>query len=377
MFEGGLKLTTVAVACAVSMVVACSGANDAPPDGTSAFGNDAGPSGQPGTGSDHPGLANNGDAGSGTGFGFGNDAGTSPSPTGDAAACATTTAQAERLPLSLVFMYDRSDSMAGVKWNSTSQGIEAFFADPQSQGTSASLAFFCGKSCTASTYQTPSVALSALPDTKSFTQSIQAQTLCGGTPTAAAIEGAVAYAQSVKQQQPTGDVVVALITDGQPTTCGGMTGATAAAMAGATAGIKTYVIGVGSSLQNLDALAAAGGTSKAILVDTANPAQLATDFEKAIDSIRVSALSCELAIPAAHAGATLDVNKVNVTVTSGGNTTTLNYDAQCAGAGWRYDDVNAPTKVELCPATCAAAKADLTTRVDLVFGCATQGGTPK
>jgi hypothetical protein len=276
-------------------------------------------------------------------------------------------------------MYDRSDSMAGTKWNSTSQGIEAFFADPSSKGTSASLAFFCGNSCSASSYETPSVALSALPEATAFKQSIQSQTLCNGTPTAPAIQGAVAYAQTVKAQPSNGSgtVVVALVTDGQPNNCGGMKGSVAAATAGVAAGIKTYVIGVGSSLQNLDTLATAGGTGKAILVDTSNPAQLATDFEKAIDAIRLSAMSCELTIPAANAGATLDVNKVNVTLTSGGTTTTLSYDAQCTGAGWRYDDVQAPTKVELCPTTCSAAKADASSRVDLVFGCVTQGGIPK
>lgn len=277
-----------------------------------------------------------------------------------------------------MFVFDRSDSMSDdSKWTSSKQGLKAFFADPKSQGTSASLAFFCGDSCSATSYQTPSVALSALPDAQKFAQSIDAQTLCAGTPTGPALQGALAYAQTVKAQQPKGSVVVALVTDGEPRRCGNMHAAVLAAQSARSAGFKVYVIGVGANLTNLNLLAAAGGTGQAILVPTSNPQQLAADFENAIDGIRATEMSCDFGIPAAQGGASLDVNKVNVTMQQGSNSTTIPYDAQCAGAGWRYDDVNAPTKISLCPAACDAAKKDASSEIQLVFGCKTEGGTPK
>lgn len=43
------------------------------------------------------------------------------------------------------------------------------------------------------------------------------------------------------------------------------------------------------------------------------------------------------------------------------------------GFGWHYDAPKNPTKVELCPASCDQVTMDRGGRIDVVFGCATDG----
>jgi hypothetical protein len=360
-------LLSSAAATILCVASACSGGSDGAGDGT--FGGNAPPSG---AGTPSQGSGGNGGSLGGAGGSGGGSGGSG----GGTASCATDTVTPKSIPVNLVFMYDRSDSMNGdQKWTSSTKGLEGFFADPSSRGLSASLSYFCGGSCGAD-FSKPAVAMMSLPDSTTFAKSISAQSLCSGTPTGGAMTGALAYAESLKKATPDSVVAIVLVTDGQPT-CGGGT-AESAAKTGAAEGIKTYVIGFGqgSSLTNLDAWAVAGGTGKPTFVDPSNPAKFSTDFSSTLQSIRKASMSCEFQIPAASAG-TLDVDKVNVTLTASGAPAGLNYDAACAGAGWRYDNVNAPTKVELCPASCNVMKNDPYSEVKLVFGCKTQGGTPK
>jgi hypothetical protein len=89
-------------------------------------------------------------------------------------------------------------------------------------------------------------------------------------------------------------------------------------------------------------------------------------------------LSCSLTLPAPSVG-TLDPNKVNVGIvtTSGSNTLpkVANAAACGGGGGWHYDSDSAPTKVVLCPASCAAAEqAGIKTggvEIAVQFGCTT------
>ncbi|HMR05766.1 MAG TPA: hypothetical protein PKA88_08310 [Polyangiaceae bacterium] len=89
-------------------------------------------------------------------------------------------------------------------------------------------------------------------------------------------------------------------------------------------------------------------------------------------------LSCALSLPAPSVG-TLDPNKVNVgIVTSAGNSTlpkVANAAACGGGGGWHYDNDAAPSKVILCPASCAAAEqAGIKSggvEIAVQFGCAT------
>src|SRR5262249_47405699 len=120
-----------------------------------------------------------------------------------------------------------------------------------------------------------------------------------------------------------------------------------------------------------------GGTAPAIIVHANNPTQIATDFENAINQIKGQALSCEYAMAMPPSGAMLDINAVNVVFTpTSGNAMTLTYNKDCAVSteGWHYDDANHPTKIEICATSCDAFKSNPGGKVDIVFGCQTQGG---
>lgn len=92
-----------------------------------------------------------------------------------------------------------------------------------------------------------------------------------------------------------------------------------------------------------------------------------------------SQLTCEWAIPPIPDGAgQFNKFKVNVTYSPGSGGAPMQFgkleEKDCAAApmgGWHYDDEDAPTKVMVCPQTCDTLKADLTGKVDVLFGCDT------
>lgn len=295
--------------------------------------------------------------------------------------CATASATPTPLPVSLVFMFDKSGSMSeNAKWPSCQQGLSAFFGDPSSVGLSASIQFFPQNSnqCSSSIYQTPTVAMHTLPDAADFNNAMKANSPGGETPTLPAMTGAIAYAQQIQKQQSIGKVAVVLVTDGQPNVCGStMQAVSVEAKTGFSAGIPTFVIGVGNT-GNLNAIAAAGGTTQATIINTNNASQTAQDFQTALNAIRGMTLGCDYAIPALPNGATLD--QVNVVFTpNGGSPVTLSYDAACTNpaGGWHYDGPTTPNKIVLCKTSCDAVTKSKSGKIDLVFGCATKGGIPR
>ncbi len=101
-------------------------------------------------------------------------------------ACATAGAGATRPPVHLVFIYNRSISMGfdvggTTVWDACKAGLTSFFASASSAGLRASLAFF-GKdntldsvaTCSASSYATPEVKMTALPNASLFANAIDA-----------------------------------------------------------------------------------------------------------------------------------------------------------------------------------------------------------
>jgi hypothetical protein len=321
----------------------------------------------------------------------------STDPTGTTAACVTSVANARLQAANLVFMYDKSGSMGNpadggdpkVKWIPVGTGLKAFFGDPGSAGMSASLQFFpeggnLDATCTYP-YATPLVPLTPLSDPKAFISAIDGTAPSGGTPTLPALSGAIAYAQKVAQGHSDAKTVVVLVTDGEPgygvngTFVAGCTNNDIAHVAqaakdalAATPSIATYVIGVGSSLTKLDAIAQAGGTNKAFIVDVSDPAKTKGVFQGALNAVRSSTVTCDFSLPAPPSGEELDVDRVNVVVAGASGQSTLTYSADCAGSsGWHYDDRAAPKKVELCPATCDAVRADPSAAIQIAFGCTT------
>jgi hypothetical protein len=195
----------------------------------------------------------------------------------------------------------------------------------------------------------------------------------------------VRYAIKWKNDHPDRDTVIILATDGEPSGCDFNSVQDVANVAnGALNGvpsIKTFVIGVGTSLNNLNAIAAAGGTGQAYLVDPGNRDQ----FKAALDSIRVSSLSCDYFLPdPADLEEELDFEKVNIRFTPAGETTPVlimrtsdSTEGQCdpVDGGWFYDNPDAPTMIRMCPRTCEEFNSK-GGEVQIEVGCATEVAPP-
>jgi len=328
--------------------------------------------------------------GGGDGKGFGGATAEAPAPvSGDLAACATSSAKGAFMPVDLVILVDQSDSMFNnyaTRWQPATNALSQFFGDAASQGIEASLGFFpIGATdsqffCSSSTYASPQVAMRALPDKATFTPAIGTARAVKGTPTATALAGALTYAKTQHVSHPDHPTAVVLVTDGLPNSCGDTADQALARLVQVAAlsasQVHTYVIGVGPALSNLDTIAQAGGTGKAILASLSSPQQTTADVQAALSTIRVESLSCDLVVPAPPDGSALDASNVNVVVTSAdGKAQTLSYDKDCAsGTGWHYDDPAAPKKVSLCASSCDAAKKNTASSITIAFGCATKGG---
>lgn len=303
-------------------------------------------------------------------------------------ACATSQASGQAEPVSLVFMVDRSGSMKfnpqpNEKWDRVLVGLKAFFGDARSAGLSAATQVFPqggNQQCTVANYATPLVPMTTLPDTagalgRSLDQNQPDPNFA--TPTVPALQGAVQQAQSVAA---TGKkVAVVLVTDGEPNGCNSNVQGSSTAAGSGLPQIRTYVIGVGAQLSNLNTIAAGGGTTKAVLIADGNPAQITTDLVTALGEIRKQALGCDYALPAPPSGEQLDTGRVNVQWTpNGGAAQTLDYSADCSsGKGWRYDNPSAPTRILICEQSCTDVLGNAQGKIDIVFGCKTQGGAPK
>ncbi|HQP34822.1 MAG TPA: hypothetical protein PLI95_06580 [Polyangiaceae bacterium] len=99
--------------------------------------------------------------------------------------------------------------------------------------------------------------------------------------------------------------------------------------------------------------------------------------------IESAALSCEWVIPPPPNGETLDPNRVNVAFIDAQSSSTLigrvNGVGECGSVenGWYYDNPTQPTKVLVCPDTCAWIQGKPGAQMDIQFGCATQLAQPK
>ncbi|MBP9111226.1 MAG: VWA domain-containing protein [Polyangiaceae bacterium] len=314
------------------------------------------------------------------------------------AACAASTVAAKPGVSYVVFQFDRSGSMGKStdplsKLSRCKKSLENFFLDGSVKGFNASLSVFPklldGE-------PTCDIGDNAIPENGSTMQALPSQALAtaaaaivdeGGTPTIAALRGAHQYAEGVSAAHGGAKVALVLVTDGDPTDCEGSfkkypkgtadTDALEVADFAATIKDKypTYVIGIGKQLTKLDLVSQAGAGRAAILVDTADPNKVTADFLAALKAIQAETISCDMALPQAGAGQVIDFGKINVLFTpSGGKESTLGYDPTCAnGAGWKYDNAGAPTKMVLCPATCKTIQTDPLAKVELLLGCKTGG----
>jgi hypothetical protein len=342
---------------------------------------------------------------------------------GDAPACASSMTKADQIPLDLFIMLDQSGSMQGNKWDSVTTALKAFVQQPSLAGVSVGMQYFAvpaaansctvalctsdaqcgagcgpcvipipglpggctgfhpgGDSCNANDYAVAAVEIAPLPGVaNSIITSIGQHSPNTGTPTSAALQGAINHSKAWGTAHPNDAVVVILATDGDPEDCDTSLphiDAIAAAGLAGTPKILTFVIGVGSSLQNLNGIAAAGGSMSAFLVDTGGNVQ--QQFLDAMNNIRHAALGCTYAIPSPPDGSAPDYNLVNVVYKpgNGGPAQTIprvNSKADCpmSGNAWYYDDPAHPMRIELCDPTCSAIEVDTTGEIDVQLGCST------
>jgi hypothetical protein len=361
-------------------------------------------------------------AGSGSGdtFGAGGYAGDAPSKGGSAGAsslgegCASETHSGKQIPVDLMLLVDRSGSMDETgKWDSVTGALASFVQSPGAVGIGVGLNFFpppgqagppltcsndadCGAfgpcesllggfgycdgegpECEKDTYKNP-FPITPLPEGAgpiiNYLQSVGPD---GGTPTLPALTGVIESTAPFAAAHPDHAVFIVLATDGAPSGCGaGNTvegvAAIAAQAASASPSLRTFVIGVGGDLDSLNAVAAAGGTTKATFVSGTDAT--AAEFLAALDAIR-GTTACRFALPVPTGGQAPDYAKVNLELAvEGGGSSTVPSVANAAAcgttAGWYYDNPAAPSQIVLCEATCTALGM-IDAKINVVLGCAT------
>lgn len=376
--------------------------------------------------------AGGGGAGSGTqanttsGFTEATTGGTFSSGTqatnGSGGGCAGTSIQAQKAQLDLFIMLDQSGSMSEdggngkTKWVAVTDALKTFVDLPQANGLGVGINYFglsngpmcpttcftnndcgaCGPcvgaqpmfnfpgfctgsdSCKWSDYAGAEVEIAPLPGSAAaIKSSIASHSPSTGTPTHPALQGAINHAKGWANAHPGHVTVVVLATDGVPSGCDEDINHIAdIAELGFTVNpsIRTFVIGVGSSLSSLNAIAAAGGTTSAFIVDTSS--NTTQQFLDALNVIQGIVLPCSYGIPVPPVGEP-DFKSVNVNYTPGGGSKGVipfvANEAACPATGnaWYYDDPANPTQILLCPSTCQTVSADTMGTVDIVLGCAT------
>jgi hypothetical protein len=332
-----------------------------------------------------------------TGPGGGVPPGTYPCLDMPMGSCATQLYKAQSLPTDIFVMFDQSGSMltkdqdgAGkTRLEAVRNGVDQFVHAPESSGLGIGIGYFgyqplsCAcTSCNPADYATPKVPIGVLPDQASaIMASLNGVEPTGETPTGAAIRGACMAAKARKTAEPLHNVVILLVTDGEPlanvtpkAVCNPtLDDAVMAASECASAGISTYVLGVGPSLDNLNKIAAAGQTRAAYLVGKGGT----SDIVKALGSIRSDAMiPCALQVPGSGT-VPVDFQKVNIVYADASCSTTTFSNVEsadkCAGqvGGWYYDNPMSPKQINLCGPTCERVRA-AGGQLKVTVGCMTQ-----
>jgi hypothetical protein len=304
-------------------------------------------------------------------------------------ACRGISQSAASVPVDLFIMMDRSQSMGFVvegssmtRWQALRDAVESFALDPNAAAVRAGIGFFSlsgssneDQECDAASYAEPAVPIGLLSETGAeLVAAMDAITPQGLTPTVPALEGAIEYARGWAAENSDRATLVVLVSDGYPTQCSTSPAEIAAAAKvgyDSAEHVRTYVIGVGEVAKfNLDNYARAGGTNKAFLTEAGD---VSASFVQALGNITDSKLSCEYQLPTPPDGMKLDTKKVQVVYRpeagSAEEVPSVPSLAACANTesgGWYYDDPGKPSKISVCPCTCARFAAG---SVEVRLGC--------
>jgi hypothetical protein len=329
-------------------------------------------------------------------------------------ACGIGMATAERTPVNMFVMFDRSNSMNdNDKWPNATAALTSFFKNPSADRLSVALRFFphdmpavgCTRDGCSNDAESAAVACSqplvpigtltadsapndtqedalvmAIANSAPGTSGIGANG-GGGTPIYAALDGALRWASDYQSMHADEKTVVIFVTDGEPNGCDQDFNniSLLASNALSTSGVSTYAIGLeGSSEAQMDQLAAAGGTNNGIFIG--NSANAEEELLTALTAIQGETLSCDFPMPKPiDKDMKIDPAKINVTFTPGGGMpATLRQvtdeDACKTSKAWHYDKADKPTRIVLCPAACDLVRAEPDAKVEILLGCETVCG---
>jgi Mg-chelatase subunit ChlD len=338
--------------------------------------------------------------------------------------CATSSMESQLLPSNLLFVIDRSSSMAcnpppttastvceakparvdpqqPTKWQITRSALSSAI-NQLPRETVVGLTYFSNDDA-CGVHPNPSVPLAKLDDAQ---RSVVAASLANVEPGGATpLVGATILAyQHLHKLALAGEIhgkqFVVLLTDGQqsdacsdPDRCNGQVDCTnllykeVPLAAGPGVGIKTFVIGApgsDSAGRVLSQIAKSGGTASSNCdVDAGNchfNLSVNPDFDQALadalTEIAGRALSCELQMPRPDAGQA-DPRFLNVVYSpADGSPPRLilkddRVPCDRGADGWQLSEDT--TKIEICGPTCDKVRADRGARVDVVLGCPVQG----
>ncbi len=353
-------------------------------------GTDKGESSGTGGSSTSPiGLDGAGRANGGSSSQVGGDNGTTCGTSDPLYDCTGVSFESESIPLDIYILFDQSGSMLNdvggmTRLAAVQLAVASFLRDPKSQAIGVGIGYFgyqpIGQvECDPARY-VADVVVSSNHDL--VLGSLDSRMPTGETPTPAALEGACRYASSYKSKNPGRNVVILLVTDGKPEApvscaaggcCPTLNDAVAAASRCKQGNpqISTYVLGVGPNLDNLHAIAQAGGTKTAYLVGDQDVTRNVLD---ALNDIRRDAqIPCNIEIPPAAPNKTIDYDQVNVSSSKGSCSSTIYRVASASECtpegGWHYDDPTTPSHIELCPASCALVNS-ASVGLKVLVGCA-------
>jgi len=248
--------------------------------------------------------------------------------------------------------------------------------------------------CNAAPYATPLVDLTQLPvqaNDRLITE-ISDETFAGNglkTRVEPALRGIAAY--TAANRTPGREMIGVLMTDGDANACEADIGALSKIISDhrATTGLRTYVIGMdGATEMNLEQLAVAGGAdAHDDFCGSLKPPCHYWNVGQGSGEVVASALRAitEMAAPLPcnfpvielkpPPGEALDYQRINVTLSQGGTSTTIGQvpnEAACPGTGsaWYYDTPSAPATIRLCPSACKLVRtATAGAKVSVVVGC--------
>ena len=314
--------------------------------------------------------------------------------------CAGVGVEIEASPLDMYIMMDRTQSMTNLingtaitRWDVLQSGVQSFINDPGvlAKAPQVGLGFFGAtgnpddpKECDPASYATPQIEIEAIatsgPKILAAVQK-EAAYLGGKTPWFPALQGSLMHAQDWQTANPNRMTIVVLVTDGYPTECNTdvaqtqemvgefYSGIAATYNTRGKPGIRTYIIGVAVDQFNLNAIAQAGGTIQAAIVDGATGVDA---FVNAMVNITNANINCDITLPTPPSGKVVDPNAVQIVYTPYVGDAQEIPKASSAGGcgsangGWYFDNPTDPKKITLCPCSCANLGAG---GIQVRFGC--------